>query len=70
MTGEVAAEEVTQPGYWVKHVRQPVKFEAGMKTLQGRGIKVFLEVGPQPTLLGLGAACLESIQQRQRRATR
>ena len=59
VTGEEATGEVTKPAYWVKQAREGVKFEAGMRALQRRGITVFLEAGPQPTLLGLGASCLE-----------
>src|SRR5262249_21149834 len=32
----------------------PVRFAAGMATLAAQGCDVYLEVGPHPTLLGLG----------------
>ena len=60
VTGELATEEITRPAYWVRHARQAVRFEAGMRALEQRGVKVFVEVGPQPTLLGIGASCLQS----------
>jgi acyl transferase domain-containing protein/NADPH:quinone reductase-like Zn-dependent oxidoreductase/SAM-dependent methyltransferase/acyl carrier protein len=54
----VAPQELLDADYWVRHVRQPVNFSASMKTLQDRGCQVFLELGPAPTLLGMGAKCL------------
>jgi myxalamid-type polyketide synthase MxaB len=54
LTGQPAQAEVTEPAHWVRHVRQPVRFAAGMSALAAEGCDVFLEVGPQPTLLGLG----------------
>jgi acyl transferase domain-containing protein/NAD(P)-dependent dehydrogenase (short-subunit alcohol dehydrogenase family) len=44
--------------YWCRHLRQPVRFEDGMRTLSGLGCDVFLEIGPQPTLVALGQRCL------------
>jgi acyl transferase domain-containing protein/7-keto-8-aminopelargonate synthetase-like enzyme/acyl carrier protein len=53
-TGRLAAAELTDPTYWARHVRNPVRFAAGMATLAAQGCDVYLEVGPQPTLIGLG----------------
>jgi myxalamid-type polyketide synthase MxaB len=53
-TGEPASAELTDPSYWVRHVRQPVRFAAGMTALASRGCDAYLEVGPQPVLIGLG----------------
>jgi myxalamid-type polyketide synthase MxaB len=53
-TGRPARAELTDPSYWVRHVRNPVRFAEGMTTLASGGCDVYLEVGPQPTLLGLG----------------
>ena len=44
--------------YWTSHVRQPVAFERGMATLGAAGCDVHLEIGPNPTLIGLGRLCL------------
>jgi acyl transferase domain-containing protein len=48
---------LAQPAYWRCHARESVRFAAGMATLFGRGHRVFLEVGPDPTLLGLARRC-------------
>jgi myxalamid-type polyketide synthase MxaB len=58
LTGKEIREEVTQPTYWVRHVREAVRFAAGMATLAEQGCDVFVEAGPHPTLLGLGRTCL------------
>ncbi|MBI5785600.1 MAG: SDR family NAD(P)-dependent oxidoreductase [Rhodocyclales bacterium] len=44
--------------YWTRHVREPVAFERGMATLGGCACDVHLEIGPNPTLIGLGKQCL------------
>ena len=59
VTGKVIAfEEISQPSYWRKHIRQPVQFQSAMETLQEQGYRVFLEIGPQPTLLGMAQRCI------------
>lgn len=40
--------------YWTRHVREPVRFEAGMATLAAAGCDAHVEIGPHPTLIGLG----------------
>lgn len=58
LTGELATDELANPEYWCRHVRQAVRFAAGMETLHQQGYEVFLEIGAQPTLLGMGRYCL------------
>lgn len=59
VTGRAAGpNEVTNAAYWRTHVREAVHFSAAMKTLEERGYKVFLEAGPQPTLIGMGKSCV------------
>ena len=62
LTGEVATDEIATPDYWCRHIRQPVRFAAGMKTLHRDGYKLFVECGPKPTLLGMGRHCLPESQ--------
>jgi acyl transferase domain-containing protein len=40
--------------YWRNHTRQAVRFAACMNALSREGIQVFIEIGPNPTLLGMG----------------
>lgn len=58
LTGKSADAEMVDPLYWVRHVRETVRFTAGMAALEPEGCEVFLEIGPKPTLLGLGRQCL------------
>ena len=53
----VAPAELTDPGYWVRHLRRPVRFAEGMAALREEGLSVFLEVGPGTTLLAMGRQC-------------
>ena len=59
LTGRViSADEVSNPDYWVRHIRGAVNFSASMETLREKGHHVFLELGPSPALLGMGSLCL------------
>src|SRR5205085_3071039 len=59
LTGEALAQgEIPDARYWRQHIREAVKFAYGMHALAEMGCEVFLELGPTPTLLGMGKACL------------
>ncbi|NEP28838.1 acyltransferase domain-containing protein, partial [Moorena sp. SIO3I6] len=58
VTGTEVGKEITTAEYWVRHVRQPVKFAQSMKTLEEQGYETFLEIGPKPILLGMGRQCV------------
>jgi acyl transferase domain-containing protein/SAM-dependent methyltransferase len=45
--------------YWRRHVREPVQFGASMAGLVAQGHRVFLEIGPSPTLVGLAARAFD-----------
>jgi acyl transferase domain-containing protein/acyl carrier protein len=51
----VGNADLGSPEHWVRHVRQPVRFLDAMRTLDADGVDVFLEIGPQGVLCGLGA---------------
>jgi acyl transferase domain-containing protein len=40
--------------YWVRQVREPVRFAAALATARQLGPAVFVEAGPHPVLTGLG----------------
>ena len=59
MTGRsISGEQIGNASYWRSHVRQPVQFHAAMETLREQGYEVFLEIGPQPVLLGMAQRCI------------
>ncbi|WFE60907.1 type I polyketide synthase [Micromonospora sp. WMMD712] len=56
VTGRVVeAAEITDPGYWVRHVREAVRFGDSIATLLGLGVSSFVEVGPDATLTAMAA---------------
>jgi len=57
-TGQLTTDEMANSKYWVDHVRRPVYFAKGMHTLYQLGYELFVEMGPKPTLLGMGKNCL------------
>ena len=62
LTGQEVQTEVTEPSYWVRHVREAVRFAAGWQRSLSQECDVFLEVGPHPTLLGMGRQCLPGVE--------
>ncbi|MFG2093245.1 SDR family NAD(P)-dependent oxidoreductase [Streptomyces sp. NPDC048612] len=59
VTGEPATDLGTAE-YWVRHVREAVRFADGVRALERRGVTRFLEIGPDATLTALAKGCLDA----------
>ncbi|MER5705955.1 acyltransferase domain-containing protein, partial [Micromonospora sp. NPDC002296] len=61
LTGAVAdPAEIADPGYWVRHVRQPVRFADAVRCLREQDVTLFLEVGPDSVLTTMARDCVEA----------
>jgi amino acid adenylation domain-containing protein len=49
-----AARQLPDARYWRTQLRETVQFAAGLSALAEHGYEFFLEIGPHPTLSGLG----------------
>ncbi|WP_308402967.1 acyltransferase domain-containing protein, partial [Streptomyces sp. BV286] len=59
VTGEIAsAQELCAPGYWVRHVREAVRFGSGVEALLDAGVSSFVELGPDGVLSGMARESL------------
>jgi len=59
ITGRPASpDEIGDPRYWRRHLREPVRFAAAIESLRREGCGIFVEIGPHTTLLGMGRRCL------------
>lgn len=50
--------------YWRRHTREAVRFQRGIESLYEQGYRLFLEIGPSPTLTGLGQRCLAKVDEK------
>ncbi|MGW5698674.1 acyltransferase domain-containing protein, partial [Streptomyces asiaticus] len=66
VSGVVAGEDLCSPEYWVRHVRETVRFADGLETLRGLGVGSFLELGPDGTLTALADGDGVSVLRRDR----
>ncbi|MFF3441529.1 type I polyketide synthase [Streptosporangium sp. NPDC002721] len=60
VTGERARPgQLTDPGYWVDHVRQAVRFSDAVTAARADGATVFVEIGPDAVLTSLARQVLD-----------
>ncbi|MFB9547736.1 type I polyketide synthase, partial [Micromonospora sagamiensis] len=59
VTGALAdADEIRTVDYWVRHVREAVRYADGVTALRAAGVDTFLEVGPQSVLTAMAGDIL------------
>jgi acyl transferase domain-containing protein/acyl carrier protein len=60
VTGELLDPELAaSPDYWARQAREPVRFLDAVRTLAGRGVSRFLELGPDAVLSAMVDGCLD-----------
>ncbi|GAA0223767.1 type I polyketide synthase [Cryptosporangium japonicum] len=51
LTGAIAVgDDLRTPEYWVRHLREPVRFRDAVRTMRAHGADAWFEVGPEPVL--------------------
>jgi acyl transferase domain-containing protein/SAM-dependent methyltransferase len=54
----VENNEITDPLYWRRHMREPVRFADAINALADTGCRLLIEIGPQPVLMGMARSIL------------
>ena len=55
----IDGNEIPDPLYWRRHLREPVRFSDSIATLTQMGYRIFIEIGPQPVLSAMARSIAE-----------